>query len=494
MAHARVPFLYAFRLRSLAIMMLSTAGALALRLLLDPWLHDQMPYTPFIVAVAITGLYAGVSASLVSVVLGFVLGNYFFVQPRLELVAFASQQDWAASITYLLASAVIVVLTGARTAVLMRSQELLQEIHAIVDASPLGIISLSLERTVRTWNNAAQQILGWSAAEIVGAMVRLPPSMAQQWTELTERIKAGETFVNIESKLLRKDGAEIDALISGSPIRDSSGVIDGFIGMVADATDINRAKNALIEAEKLAAAGRLASTIAHEVNNPLEGAINLIFLARSEDNREQIQKYLQSAEHELSRASAMVRKTLAFLHESLSPEVVRVEQTLDQVLSLYERPLADRNIRITRKLHDGCALITYPQELQRIIINLITNAMDAMLQGGVLTVSARPTRHPISGRGGVRVTIADNGIGIPADSRYKIFEPFFTTKPATGTGLGLWVTKSIIGRIGGHIRMRSIATEKRHGTVFSVFLPSTTAVPSIQTQASAAGAVTHAQN
>lgn len=477
-----------FGMRVPAIVFLSTATALGIRLLIDPWLQDQTPYTTFIVAVAITGLYAGVRASAIAAVLGGVLGNLFFVEPRLELVAFATRQDRASFISYLVASALIMVLTNARNTAFSRANSLLQKLKAIVNASPLAILSLGVDRTAHAWNPAAERMMGWSAAEAVGAILPLPSTATNQWADLTRRILQGETLVNIESRLLTKGGEEIDALISGSPVRNLSGMIEEFVVIVADATEANRARHVLIESEKLAAAGRLASTIAHEVNNPLEGAINLVFLARGEDNREQARKYLQSAEHELSRASAMARKTLTFLAESLSPEQVQVEEIVNQVLALFERRCADRGISLKRKFHDRCELIAYSHELRVIITNLIANATDAMAHGGTLAVSVRPASHPTSGRRGVRITIADTGIGIPADYCHKIFEPFFTTKPATGTGLGLWATKSMVERSGGGIRMHSSTAPEHHGTVFTVFLPSTVVAPSMGLQSFAAEA------
>jgi signal transduction histidine kinase len=234
-----------------------------------------------------------------------------------------------------------------------------------------------------------------------------------------------------------------------------------------------RAEKALRQSEKLAVAGRLASSIAHEINNPLESVINLLYIMRSCDSMEQAREYLETAEHELARVSEITTHTLQFYRQATRPAPVVLTEILDSAISLYHPRLTSAGITIERRFDDLAPIAGMSGELRQVFSNLVGNALDAMRSGGRLLLRAHNTRDYRNGMApGVRITIADTGLGIPGDMRHKIFEPFVTTKGDTGTGLGLWISAEIVQKHGGrfHLRSRSSGTSSS-GTAFSIFFP-----------------------
>jgi two-component system, NtrC family, sensor kinase len=247
--------------------------------------------------------------------------------------------------------------------------------------------------------------------------------------------------------------------------------------------DIHRAANVMQENQRLLTIGRLAGSIAHEINNPLESVMNLLFLMNATaglapDQRE----YLTRAQAELSRAVEISKQTLTFYREAPFPVPVNVSALLEDVLGLFARKISEKNLQVVREFRSAQTILVLPGEIRQVFCNLIGNAIDANIGGGKLCLRVRRSRAwRDSGVVGLRVIIADSGSGMTAEVRRRIGEPFFTTKGETGTGLGLWISLSIIHRYGGHVALRS-TTGRNHGTVFSVFLPTnlrTLGVPSL---------------
>jgi signal transduction histidine kinase len=230
------------------------------------------------------------------------------------------------------------------------------------------------------------------------------------------------------------------------------------------------AAEALRKAEKLAVAGRLAASIAHEINNPLESVTNLVYLLRSTPLSDEGKRYAQLAEQELARVTAMATQTLKFYRDTNKPALVDVQELLESVLALYGPRLLAADIRVMREFDTSRGVVAKAGELRQLFANLVGNAIDAMRAGGTLRLRVRHTATAPF-RQHVRVSVADTGTGIPRELRSKVFEPFISTKGDTGTGLGLWVSKEIIANHGGAIRMRSSTAPHHHGTTFSVYLP-----------------------
>ena len=237
---------------------------------------------------------------------------------------------------------------------------------------------------------------------------------------------------------------------------------------------------ALIRSEKLAAMGRLAGIIAHEINNPLEAISNALFLLREHPSLDnEARRFLSLAEQELTRVAHITKQTLSFYRESQEPVSVSIFEVLDNVLELQSHRLRASGIKLDKEFRSSLVIQGYPNELKQVFLNLIGNAIEAMREGGRLRIRVDEQTEPRTGRRGVRVSVCDTGSGI--DSRYakRIFEPFFTTKDAKGTGLGLWISRGIVQKYDGTIRFRSLHYASGQATCFSVFIPSTPAPVSV---------------
>jgi signal transduction histidine kinase len=228
-------------------------------------------------------------------------------------------------------------------------------------------------------------------------------------------------------------------------------------------------EEALRRTEKLAVAGRLAASIAHEINNPLSAVMNLLYLAQNAKELDKAHQYLVQAEDELRRVSDIANHTLRFHRSSSGPEQVEVRELLDSAVMLFKAKLRNQGIEVTIDCDQDCRLIGVRGEIRQVLVNLIANAIDAMYKGGNLILRGTCLNHPRTSKPGLRISVVDHGEGIPLESRHRLFEPFFTTKGNTGTGLGLWLTKDIIERHRGFIRVRN--HKRPHGAVFSFWLP-----------------------
>jgi signal transduction histidine kinase len=233
-----------------------------------------------------------------------------------------------------------------------------------------------------------------------------------------------------------------------------------------------RAQEALLRSEKLAVTGRLAASIAHEINNPLEAITNLLYLMHGDLSATQMQHLLDDAEHELARVTEITKQTLRFYREPSKPVATDVTPVLDSVLKLFRTRLVAAEVKVRLELRAGNAhVLSTPGELRQVLANLVGNAIDAMRGGGTLRIRIAEIGGDERTRGTVRISIADTGGGIPAEVLPTIFEPFVTTKGETGTGLGLWVTSEILKKNGWKIRVRTCRRPRRCGTVFAILIP-----------------------
>ncbi|HEY1501991.1 MAG TPA: HAMP domain-containing sensor histidine kinase [Acidobacteriaceae bacterium] len=237
--------------------------------------------------------------------------------------------------------------------------------------------------------------------------------------------------------------------------------------------ELDRTAIMLRENQKLITIGRLAASIAHEINNPLESITNILYLLGEEKGLSStVSSYVALAQRELDRVAQISRQTLKFSRETPGPVHAHIDDLLEEVLALYNRRIIDKNIRIERQYDCPEEAMVFPGEMRQVLSNLVTNAVEASSLHGRLHLRVRCTRSWTDpGVRGVRVSVGDNGSGIPPEVQTRLGEPFFTTKGQRGTGLGLWVTRSIIQRYGGEIQLRSSVHPERHGTVFSIFLP-----------------------
>jgi len=351
-----------------------------------------------------------------------------------------------------------------------RADRTTREMAAIVEYSCDAIYGTRPDGTITSWNHAAEQLYGYTAEEAVGLpVVRLaPPERRDEVERNLALLNSGGHVASYRTERMRKDGTRCPILLSVSPLRNGRGKIVGTSTIARDISAEKQSEEAIRRTDKLATAGRLAASIAHEINNPLEAVVNLLYLARHDSSH--AGEYLTLAEQEVGRVAQLAQQTLGFVRDN-SPGSMDPAVIMDEILQLYSRKLEGRQIRVTRRYSDTCPISGYSGELRQLLANLVVNAVDAMADGGSLQVRVATGRDWSSGREGVRITVADNGSGIPRNNLRRIFEPFFTTKKDTGTGLGLWVSRGIVQKHGGSIRVRSRVDGRATGTVFLIFLP-----------------------
>lgn len=309
-----------------------------------------------------------------------------------------------------------------------------------------------------------EQMSGWGWQSVHDP--KLLPIVLERWRA---SITAGKAFEMV-FPLRGKDGAFRDFLTLAVPVRGADGKVLRWFGTNTDITEQRRSEEALRRSEKLAATGRLAASIAHEINNPLEAVTNLIYLAQK--NPSNTGKYLEMADQELERIAEITRHTLGFFRDTSTPVKVNISEVLLDVLNLYDRKIRFKKIAVKTRLPDGLEITCFPGEIRQVFSNLVSNAVEAMEEHGWLCIKASRAHDWTNGyRSGVRVSVLDTGCGIGRDEMPKIFEPFYTTKKDVGTGLGLWLTRGLVQKHHGSIRVKSRTGPSEAGTVFSVFLP-----------------------
>ncbi len=258
----------------------------------------------------------------------------------------------------------------------------------------------------------------------------------------------------------------------GKCLRNSEGKVIRVVGVLADVTPRRRAEEAMLRAEKLAVAGRLAASVAHEINNPLEAVSNLLFLITLTDTTEKAKQHAQAALDQLMRVSMITQQTLKFHRQSGYPSTTKLSEVVDTVRALFHARLVANEVTVEIQAKGEEEVNCMPSEAQQIFANLLANAIEATPMGGRVTVRLKPS---LDWRNravrGMRVTFADSGTGVDRETIKRMFEPFFTTKAETGTGLGLWVVAQLVERHNGHVCVYSRQRCGPSGTVFSVFLP-----------------------
>jgi PAS domain S-box-containing protein len=343
---------------------------------------------------------------------------------------------------------------------------------SIVESSDDAIISKDLNGIITSWNRAAGRIFGYAPEEIIGTPVLrlIPPELHEEEVLIMQRLRAGERMEHFETVRMRKDGKTFAVSLTLSPIVNADGVVIGSSKIVREISDRKEMERLLLDTEKIVAAGRMAATIAHEINNPLEAVVNLIYLARlSPSVNEQVRDYLKLAEQEIERVGLIARQTLGFFRETDATVKLPVSELLDEVLTVYRTKLAHSRIDVERDYVPSPPLTMHRGELTQVFANLVSNAIDAMPDGGGLKVSVAPEGVPPED--GVRVKMRDHGTGISNELLEKIFEPFFTTKQYRGTGIGLWISRQLIEDHMGSIDVTSRTSPPEQGTCFSIFLP-----------------------
>jgi PAS domain S-box-containing protein len=349
-----------------------------------------------------------------------------------------------------------------------REQWLNTTLRSIGDA----VIACNPDGKVVFMNQVAEQLTGWKESEANGAPLSKIFVICNQRTRAVvespvEMVRRSGKVVGLANHtiLIRKDQAEFQIDDSAAPILDKGAHMIGIVLVFRDISERYAAQQTLMRAEKLASAGRLAAAIAHEVNNPLEGLVNLIYLARGEEDVQRIRLHLGEADRELQRIAHITRQSLGFYRENSSAGLFRPDVVVREVFDFYSFRAAHIHVNLHVNIKTERKAWGNPGELRQVLSNLVANSLDACTAGDAICVRVR------SAMDGVRIAVADTGCGIHPENLDRIFEPFFTTKKDTGTGLGLWVSRELIEKHGGRLAVRSNVTGRRTGTVFSLFLP-----------------------
>jgi PAS domain S-box-containing protein len=353
-----------------------------------------------------------------------------------------------------------------------------RELETIYSASPIGMALYDAKdlRLLRI-NDRQAEIFRRPAAEALGMTYDELTSGVPAALALLRRAAAGETILNndLEGTLTAKPGEYRYWNINYSPILNEDGTVSSIAAATVETTHQKRAELALIQSEKLAAVGRMASSIAHEINNPLESVTNLIYIARQQAIMPEVQQILDLADQELRRVSIIANQTLRFHKQASSPREISCTDLYSTVLSLFEGRLKNSAIRVEKRKRAARTVACFEGDIRQVLNNLVGNAIDAMSANPTSTsrlfLRSREATDWRTGRRGLTLTIADTGAGMSPETRAHVFEAFFTTKGINGTGLGLWISAEIVERHMGRLLLRSSQNPAHHGTVFTLFLP-----------------------
>jgi PAS domain S-box-containing protein len=357
-----------------------------------------------------------------------------------------------------------------------------QELRTTLASIGDGVITCDARGCIQMMNPVAQTLTGWSFQEAEGRPLEDVFHIFHEVTrDVVEnpvsKVKRHGGIVGLANHtvLVRRDGTEISIADSGAPILGKTGETIGTVLVFRDVTMERRTQDALVANEKLAVAGRLAPTIAHEIHNPLDSVSNLLYLMRTGNDAEESRQFMATAEQELARVTQISRAMLGLYREAKVPVNIDLREMLGEILLLMHHRIIDLGVTVHADMPDTIIVDGFPAELRQVFSNLITNAAEATGRGGQIwvTVSTEPAgtnSHGKRSEPGATVRVRDNGPGIEEDIRPQLFQPFFTTKGENGTGLGLWVSRGIVSKHGGSITIESDQTEQAHGTIVSVFL------------------------
>ncbi|MDW5264837.1 MULTISPECIES: PAS domain-containing sensor histidine kinase [Acidobacteriaceae] len=352
------------------------------------------------------------------------------------------------------------------------------ELETIYDTAPVGLALFDpVEFRYLRVNDHQAAIIGLPKDRILGRSINEIAPLAGL-KELFQQVAAGKVVRNhiLEGELPSRPGQHRFWSVNYSPVYGAEGKVEAIAAVIVEITHQKKAESALIQSEKLAAVGRLASSISHEINNPLEAITNLLYLINlSDDLSPGARDYLHTAQSELSRVCQIATQTLRFHRQAVRATNVTAADLVDAVLNLYQGRLANSSVKVEACYATQTRILCFENDIRQVLNNLIANAIDAMRQGGRLIVRAHDTtdhsENSPKSRQGIRITIADTGHGMSPEVQTRLFEPFYTTKDLNGTGLGLWISAGIVRRHQGRLSFRSTQHSVHHGTIFSLFLP-----------------------
>ncbi|HEU4982184.1 MAG TPA: CHASE3 domain-containing protein [Acidobacteriaceae bacterium] len=344
-----------------------------------------------------------------------------------------------------------------------------------------GVIACDMRGRVQFMNAIAASLTGWAAEDATGRPLtevfhiiheetREP---AENPVKVVQRLKKVVGLAN-HTALVSRDGREYVIDDSAAPILGPDGKMTGIVLVFHDVTEQRRTEAALIAGEKLAVAGRLAASIAHEIHNPLDSVSNLLFLLKEEKDPARRDEYLTMAEQELARTMQISRTMLSLYRESKAPVTVDLKDLIEGVMLLLERRIAMQQIDMAYEFVEPCTVEGFPAEIRQVVTNVLVNAIEAAGMKGRIRIRLRSAPAEEFRGAGAMIEVADSGPGIQNGDAHRLFRPFFTTKGEKGTGLGLWVSMGIVQKHGGSIRLSNCGEAQYTGACASIYLPSKT--------------------
>jgi PAS domain S-box-containing protein len=468
-----------------AIAVGTAAVSLLARYLLGSVLGDFTPYITFYPGTALLAIYIGLGPSLCAAILSLLGATYWFVPPYGSFDIWKSTPHVIGSMLYLAVSGIIIAAGESSRRARLKLERSRTMFEVFMDNSP-GTVYLKDEDGRYVYTNRtnqtrfASQFVGKTDFELFPRVMAeqflqhdlrvLQEGKAQEFIETTEEADGEHTWLSIKFPVTGADGKR---LVGGKSFDITERARAQEAQLQAQRTILEQEEK-LRRTEKLAAAGQLAASLAHEINNPLSSVTNALYLMKQGPALDpETRRLIEIAEVELARVSRIVRQSLSYYKAGGDAKPVDMAALVEESLEVFREKFQRLGIQLNRKVAGRATVFGFADEIRQVIDNLLLNSIEALGEGGRVAVSVRRSGGwNGSGRDGVRLTIADSGCGMTAQHLANVFEPFYTTKAEKGTGLGLWVVKGIVSKHDGSIRIRSSRTEGRSGTVISVFWPS----------------------
>jgi PAS domain S-box-containing protein len=345
-------------------------------------------------------------------------------------------------------------------------------LSAILDSSTDAIISKDLQGKITSWNKAACGIFGYSAEDIVGKSILriVPQDLHREEVSLLERLKAGENIKRVETARLRKDGQTVEVSVTISPIKDSDGTIIGVVSISHDISERKRVERMLIRSEKLAATGRMAATVAHEINNPLESVLNFVYLARrSSPTHEKGHDYLLSAEGELDRVAQIIRRVLGYYSETGRYNEVFLHEILAEALAVYQGQLYAGGISVDCRYEDHRRITVHWNEFAQVFSTILGNAIQVLSRGSSLRCEVEETE--CFDQKGIQVVFLLRAPGVDCEVINRAFQPLAISQSKISSSVGLSVARELLEKRGAQVEFKSNRSSEVSDATICIFVP-----------------------